>query len=148
MSEGETTGNIIRPPAFRGSTARERRAHVEKQRKQAEEQRGRELSRLRAIEKAPARGKKGPVFKKLGDRLIAARANGELVDRARQEKGVSIQEVEKRFGGRRSDRYRLAPGTEEKAGRRLMQQVRGYLGLAEAVAGLTGENATTSNSTS
>ena len=91
MSEGETTGNIIRPPAFRGSTARERRAHVEKQRKQAEEQRGRELSRLRGIEKAPARGKKGPVFKKLGDRLAAARENGELVERARQEKGVSIQ---------------------------------------------------------
>ena len=140
MSEGETTGNIIRPPAFRGSTARERRAHVEKQRKQAEEQRGRELSRLRGIEKAPDRGKKGPVFKKLGDRLAAARENGELVERARQEKGVSIQEIEKRFGTR-SDRYRLAPGTEEKAGRRLMQQVRDYLGLAEAVAGLTGENA-------
>ena len=140
MSEGETTGNIIRPPAFRGSTARERRAHVEKQRKQAEEQRGRELSRLRAIEKAPARGKKGPVFKKLDDRLAAALANGDHVDRARQEKGVSIQEIEERFGGR-SDRYRLAPGTEEKAGRRLMQQVRGYLRLAEAVAGLTGENA-------
>lgn len=147
MSEGETTGNIIRPPAFRGSTARERRAHVEKQRKQVEEQRGRELSRLRKIEKAPARGKKGPVFKKLGDRLIAARANGELVERARQEKGVSIQEIEERFGNR-SDRYRLAPGTDvatrearEKADRRLMQQVRGYLRLAEAVAGLTGENA-------
>ena len=128
MSEGETTGNIIRPPAFRGSTARERRAHVEKQRKQAEEQRGRELSRLRKIEKAPARGKKGPVFKKLDDRLAAALANGDHVDRARQEKDVSIREIEKRFGTR-SDRYRLAPGTDiatrearEKADRRLMQQ--------------------------
>lgn len=140
MSKGETTGNIIRPSAFRENAARERRAR-------AKEQRGRELSRLREIEKAPDRGKKGPEFKKLGDRLAAALANGDLVKRAKQEKGVSIQAIEERFGGR-SDRYRLAPGADvttrearEKVGRRLMQQVRGYLRLAEAVAGLTGENA-------
>ena len=108
--------------------------------------RNRDIRRLRELERDdPARGKKGPVFN-LDDRVAAALANGEHSVRARK-KGVSIGEIDAAFGTR-SDRYRLAPGVDlttrearRKVGRRLMQQVRGYLRLATAIAKLTGEDA-------
>ena len=146
MSDDLAVDNVIRPEHFRRRRdPEERAAALEKRRKREAEQRQRDLHRLQGIEEGAGHGKRGPAFK-LSDRIEAALANGELVERAR-EKGIRIAEIDRRFGGR-SDRYRLAPGVDhstpearKKAGRQLMQKARGYLRLARAVAKLTGENA-------
>ena len=146
MSDNRTVDNVIQPERFRRRRDPEgRAAALEKRRKREAEQRQWDLLKLRRIENGAGYGKKGPVFR-LSDRIQAALANGELVERAR-EKGIGIAEIDEYFGGR-SDRYRLAPGVDhstpearKKAGRRLMQKARGYLRLARAVAKLTGENA-------
>lgn len=146
MSDDKAHKNVVYPPGWqrRPSDSRERAAE---RRKRAAENRERDILRLRRLEEGHARGgKKGPVFRGLSDRIKAARANGEHVERAR-ERGVSTGQIDEAFGGR-SDRYRLAPGggvstqeAREKAARSLMQQARGYLRLAGAIAELTGENA-------
>ena len=146
MSDNRTVDNVIQPERFRRRRDPEgRAAALEKRRKREAEQRQWDLLKLRRIENGAGYGKKGPVFN-LSDRIEAALANGELVERAR-ERGIGIAEIDERFGGR-SDRYRLAPGVDhstsearKKAGHRLMQKARGYLRLARAVAKLTGENA-------
>lgn len=146
MKDDRTVDNVIRPEHSLWRRDPEgRAAALEKRRKREAEQRQRDLLKLRRIENGAGYGKKGPVFN-LSDRIEAALANGELVERAR-EKGIGIAEIDERFGGR-SDRYRLTPGVDHStsearktAGHRLMQKARGYLRLARAVAKLTGENA-------
>lgn len=146
MNNDRTVDNVIRPERFRlRRDPKDRATALEKRRKREAEQRQRDILKLRRIENGAGYGKKGPVFN-LSDRIAAALANGELVERAR-EKGIGVAEIDEYFGGR-SDRYRLAPGVDhstpevrKKASRQLMQKARGYLRLARVVAKLTGENA-------
>ena len=146
MSDDKAHGNVVYPQGWQRHPSDPQKREAE-HRKRAAENRERDILRLRRLEEGRTRGgKKGPVFRSLGDRIKAALANGEHVERAR-ERGVSTGQIDEAFGGR-SDRYRLAPGggvstreAREKAARSLMQQARGYLRLAGAIAELTGENA-------
>ena len=140
------SGGIVVPFPPRAGSGVDTKERMARNRDHLAKMREAETAKLRRIEKDRRTGKKGPIFGKLNDRLAAARANGELVEKAKR-KGKSITEIEEEFGGR-SDRYRLALGADisskearRNTDQRLMQQVQGYLKLAEAVARLVGENA-------
>lgn len=126
-----TEDNVIRPAAFRG---------VPEDRRQ--QQQARQLARLREIERAP--GKRGLCLVRLSDRIEAARAVGRLVRRAR-DLHMTMAELKKALlGSARLDRYMLrsdlAPDEGPAASGKLLQQVRGYLAVAIAVARLTGQD--------
>jgi len=138
--------NIFFPERFAQSCGLEGPGQGETESPSPEAQRHlRSRVRLREIEAAGGSsrgfGKKGHIFGRTADRIIAARSVGSLV---RQAKGrnVTVRQIQAEFGGSgRIDRYMLSPEidaseAEAKCGK-LLQQVAGYLRVAEAVAKLT-----------
>jgi hypothetical protein len=100
---------------------------------------------LRRVEMDPATSKKGPLFRRLDDRMIAARATGVLLARAK-EQGISVGAVTGRFG--RVDRYMLpptaditAPEIKTRAKKKLQAPIRNYLRLAAILSDMAGWNA-------
>ncbi len=84
MSDDKAHGNVVYPQDWQRHPPDSREREAER-RKRAAENRERDILRLRRLEEGHARGgKKGPVFRGLGDRIKAARANGEHVERARK----------------------------------------------------------------
>lgn len=111
MNDDKAHGNVIKLRDFRPRQPSDPQKREAEHRKRAAENRERDILRLRRLEKGRTRGgKKGPVFRRHADRIKAALANGEHIERAR-ERGLSTGEIDEAFGGR-SDRYRLAPGVD------------------------------------
>jgi hypothetical protein len=119
---------VIYPKAFQG---RPRPAMDDR----IAETRSREIGRLKSIEHID-----GLAFKRLEDRMIAARALGRLLDQVK-DRGYSMDKIRHKAG--RIERYVLpstaalaSPETQERAKRNLMQKVRGYRKMAENFAEL------------
>jgi hypothetical protein len=94
--------------------------------------------------------KRGPILGRLRDRMNAAQANGRLIAEVKSS-GITVHQIMQKFGSaedpRRIDRYSLpakhdlaSADVRRRAGTRLMKKVRGYLSLAETLAGLLGRD--------
>lgn len=139
----ENRSNVVSFPAAHD---RRRSERVERQK----DLRNRDLLRLREIE-GRQRGKKGLLFAAIGDRISAANATGRMINEAKR-CGKSMDEVKKSFADRfgasgRIDRYSMVRpvglsslADKERAKKKLMQKVSGYLKLAEILAEAMGRD--------